>query len=156
MALRGDIWVNWDASPRVIWIQSPSTSLLVQDLVDTIRTLESEQLSLSYDRLMDAAGKDDLGGGVFVGITATLNNAVIAFEDRAGPSFVRCTVTGGNLVAKDAAGDPLEPVKVTAYTQVLVLRSAAATIVGINAVADDVWAHPDAYSRLVANTLNNP
>lgn len=129
MAIRGDIWVDWDANPRVVWIKSPSTELLIQDLVDTLRDLEADPINMGYTYIVDAAGKDVLGTGIQVGITATLNNAVIAFEDRLGPAFVRCTVKDGNLVANDENGDPMEPVKVTSYTQVKVIASAAATIV---------------------------
>ena len=42
MSIRSDIWVNWSASPRIIWVTAPSVVLTIQDLVDTCRSLEAE------------------------------------------------------------------------------------------------------------------
>lgn len=141
MAIRGDIWIDWDASPRVIWVQAPSVELTIQDLVDTCRDFEADIINMAYPYLISATGKDTLAVGVVVGITATLQNAVVAFEDRAGPAFVRCTVRDGNLLAVDDAGLPIEPIMVTDYTQVKVILSASATIVGSSPtdIADAVW-----------------
>lgn len=156
MAVRGDIWVDWDVSPRVIWIQSPSVELTIQDLVDTCRELEADPINMAYDFLISAAGKDTLAVGVVVGITATLQNAVVAFENRPGPAFVRCVVRDGNLLAIDALGDPLEPIKVTDYTQVKVILSASATIVGGSPtdIADAVWDEPLADHTVPGSTAD--
>lgn len=84
MAERGDITIEWPRSPRIIRVARPSTDLLTQDLVDTCRAQEALVENLDQDRLiLDAAGKQDIGNGVEVGITAQLNNAVIQFEQRA-------------------------------------------------------------------------
>lgn len=129
MAIRGDIRVNFDPSPRIITIQAPSTELNLQDLVDTLRTIEAEQDNLSFDHLLDASGKQALGGGVFVGITVTLNNALVEFEARSGPAFTLCSISGGNLVAVDSLGatfaSPLSP---SAYVQVVLTSSSSATL----------------------------
>lgn len=129
MAVRGDIYVDWYASPRIIWIESPSVELTIQDLVDTCRSLEADPINMAYPYLISAAGKDALAVGVEVGITATLQNAVVAFEDRPGPTFARCTVRDGNLLAVDINNAPIEPIRVTDFTQVKVILSASATIV---------------------------
>jgi hypothetical protein len=78
--------------------------------------------------LIESAGKEPLGGGSYVGITATLQNAKLAFEARPSPTFVACTVTGGNLVAVDANGDNMDPIEVTAFTQVTIAQSSSPTI----------------------------
>lgn len=84
MAERGDITIEWPRSPRIIRVARPSTDLLTQDLVDTCRAQEALVENLDQDRLIfDAAGKQDIGNGVEVGITTQLNNAVIQFEQRA-------------------------------------------------------------------------
>lgn len=84
MAERGDITIEWPRSPRIIRVARPSTDLLTQDLVDTCRAIEAEVENLDQDRLIfDAVGKEDIGNGVEVGITNTLNDAVIQFEQRA-------------------------------------------------------------------------
>lgn len=128
MSVRGDITVNWNTSPRIITVASPSTSLNLQDLVDTLRTLEAEQVDLSYDHILDASGKQNLGGGVYVGITVQLYNAQVAFEARTGPSFIQCSVAGGNLVAVDTSNNTISPIYPTAYTQVTLTSSSSATL----------------------------
>lgn len=128
MTTRTDITVDWASSPRVILVLAPSTELTVQDLVDTCRDLEDELDVLQYERLLDASGKEPLGGGVFVGITAALNNAVIAFEARPGPTYVQCTLSGGNVAAFDVDGFEINPIQPTAFTQVVRTSSSSATL----------------------------
>lgn len=82
MTFRPDIHVEWERSPRLIIVESPSTVLAIQDLVDTVRELESQISTIDDVRLLDASGKQDLGGGTFVGITIQLINAQVAFESR--------------------------------------------------------------------------
>jgi hypothetical protein len=128
MAVRGDIYVDWDADPRIIWVESPSVELTVQDLVDTCRSIEADTINMAYPFLISAAGKEPLGGGVFVGITATLQNAVVAFEARPGPTYEQCNISGGNLVAVDENGDIISPIFPTAFTQVVRTSSSSATL----------------------------
>jgi hypothetical protein len=85
-------------------------------------------INLSYARLIDAAGKEPLGGGVSVGVTATLQNAVVAFEARPGPSWVLCTISGGNLVAVDDVGGEIDPRSPTAFTTIDRTASSSATL----------------------------
>jgi hypothetical protein len=64
-------------------VEAPSDEITLQDLVDTIRGLqESELHALDDKKLLNAVGKADLGGGSSVEITATLQNAQLAFEQR--------------------------------------------------------------------------
>ena len=130
MTIRSDITVNWDVSPRVITVASGSSEITIQDLHDTCRYLESQQNAVDNDYLIDSAGKEFLGGTTYVGLTATLNNAVLAFEARPGPEWVLCQILGGNLVAIDNAEPPnnIDPRKPTAYTSVDRTASASATL----------------------------
>jgi hypothetical protein len=83
MAERSDVHVEWWRSPRVIVVEAPSTTISLQDLVDTIRGLQEPILdALDDKRLIDAGGKEELGGGSLVNITVTLQNAQLAFEQR--------------------------------------------------------------------------
>jgi len=93
MPVLGYITVEWPRSPRVIRVGAFATELLVQDLVDTIRDLEDELDNLDDFFLIDAVGKSDLGGGGFTGITVTLRNAVIEFEDRTAPDSTGTVIT---------------------------------------------------------------
>ncbi|HEY5268627.1 MAG TPA: hypothetical protein VII94_05920 [Candidatus Saccharimonadales bacterium] len=138
MAFRSDLTFNWDLSPRVITILSPSTLLNLQDLVDTCRTVEAYMENLTYPTIILAAGKDNLGGGLLVGITAILQNAVIAFEDRSGPTYAQCTINGGNLVAIDSFGSNISPIQPTSFTQVITSASSSSTLItGGSALTSD-------------------
>ena len=129
MSVRTDITVDFNASPRIIEVALPSTDLTIQDLHDTLTTIEEDlDFGLQFNRLIRSAGKEDLGGGVSVGITSTLLDAKLAFEARPGPSFVQCRVSGGNLVAVDTAELTIDPIQTTAFTQVVRTSSSSATI----------------------------
>ena len=136
-------WLN-----RVITVLAPDTEILMQDLINQIRDEEDELVNHDRPIIAAAAGKDVLDLGVQIGITLTLiNNWQLAFEARPGPAFVQCVVKGGNLVG-GLAGNPI---KVTAYTQVKLLMSAASTLTGSGSpaeVADAVWAAASALRLL--------
>jgi len=42
MVVRSDLTFNWASSPRLITVQSPSTEITIQDLVDTCRNEEQK------------------------------------------------------------------------------------------------------------------
>lgn len=118
-------------SPRVIEVLAPLTEISLQDLSNQIKDWEDEPSNLTYPILIKTFGKQALGGGVLVGITAELQNAKISFTARDGtdtPPEVLCTVSGGNLVALDANGASMTPIYPTAYTQVVISQSSSATI----------------------------
>ena len=102
MTERTDLTTFWEESPRIIEVAAPSTSIINQDLHDTLKS-NTEQasenddslVSMDDDPLIDSAGKEDLGGGVQVGITSTLLNAQLAFESRLTPAETG-TITTGN------------------------------------------------------------
>ena len=72
-------------SPRVLEVLEPTTDITVQELVDACREWEDSPAGMGHEPLIDAAGKEDLGGGVSVGITATLQNTVVMFQPRTTP-----------------------------------------------------------------------
>lgn len=82
MTFRSDVHVHWAKSPRIVHLLAPATSITVQDIVDTLRQLEAELGAIDDDSIIEATGKDDIGGGRFVGVTATLKNAKLFFGDR--------------------------------------------------------------------------
>ena len=140
MAVRPDVSVDWRVSPRIITVAAPSTTISIQDIVDTLRGIEDDSEVLIYPHLFDASGKNDLGGGSFVGITLALQNAELAFEARLGPQFELCTVNGGNLVAVDVAQTPIDPIHPTDFVTVVITQSSSPTI--INADAAALWQAP--------------
>jgi hypothetical protein len=132
VAVRNDISINFNVSPRVITVAndcccaSPSLNLLIQDLHDTVRTIEAEPSSMSFPRIIDSAGKESVGNCLFVGITSTLQDAVVEFTDRLGPCFVQARISGGNLVALDACCTVISPIQVSDYTQVTYSQAVSA------------------------------
>lgn len=82
MTTRTDIIVDYFTSPRVAVVQPPSQEFAVQDIVDTLRKHEDQFRGNSENKLLNASGKESLGGGVEVGITCELQNTQIAFEGR--------------------------------------------------------------------------
>lgn len=137
MAVRNDLIVDFNTSPRIITVAkdgAASESISLQDLIDTLRSIEYQADTQSYEYLVDSFGKQNLGGGVLVGITLVLNNAKIAFEARSGPTFVQCNISGGNLVAIDSVGADMDPIQTTAYTQIVKTSSSSATLQEIDAI----------------------
>jgi hypothetical protein len=148
MALISTITIDWDASPRIVLVPPPLVSVTIQDLVDTIRFLEAE--NIQYPKIVDTAGKtflyNDGFADYFTGIVVTLQNAQIAFGARPGPAYVQCQITAGDLVAVDTNNLPISPVAPTAFTQLVISQSTSPSIVvtsgGVGTpadVADAVW-----------------
>lgn len=82
MVQRDDILVRWDLSPRLVVVKALSTEITIQDLHDTLRELEQRPSNMIYPHIISTAGKEPLGGNVFVGLTSTLQNAQLSFESR--------------------------------------------------------------------------
>ena len=97
MTTRTDVKVDFEDSPRIIEVASPSTEMTMQDLVDTLREQEDAfSKGLSHPKLIDASGKEPLGGGVSVGITTALQNALLSFEGRTTPAETGTVTTGSS------------------------------------------------------------
>lgn len=128
MAIRTDFTYDMESSPRIITVAAPSTEVTIQDLHDTIVSFEDSIEGGQYPRLIQSSGKEDLGGGVLVGVTSTLQNAKLAFEARGGPAYTQCRVSGGNIVAVDDVGATIPAIEPTAFTQVIIANSSSATL----------------------------
>lgn len=105
---------------RISVPQADAQPLLVQTALNAIRAEEASERGITYDQIASASGKDDLGSGVFTGITLALRSTWV-IEFAAGA--YQATVTGGNLA------DALDRVYNTGNPQVLMLASAASTLV---------------------------
>ncbi len=118
-------------SPRIIKILDPVTVISVQDLTNQIKDWEDEPSNLSYPVLVSTAGKESLGGGISVGITAELQNAHVMFEARTESDVVGVyTGSGSNTVLVDdnAAFGYLNP----GDTVINMVTGAVATIISID------------------------
>lgn len=87
-----------DLSPRLITVLSPTTSISMQELIDDVRDWEDRPENLAYPYIIDASGKEELGGGVTVGISVTLQNAQLSFEARTTPT------SSGTITTASASG----------------------------------------------------
>lgn len=139
MAYRGDLIVYWGLSPRIIEVPIPSVELDLQDLYDTLRTYGETLTVMDDDEIVDAGGKEPLGGGVSNGLTVKLLNAKVKFENRT--SDVVCNISGGNLVAVDVDGNYMEPTEFSEHVTLVRTSSSSATIIANDkvAIANSVW-----------------
>ncbi len=104
MAFRQDVNIDWDVSPRIIEVASPSVAITISDLVETIRSLEDQVYNMKYPYLLAAEGKLQLDASAskYTGIIAILQNAQLRFEERGGPAWTNCDVTDGILLSLDS------------------------------------------------------
>ena len=113
---------DYDFQNRIIDIPYGVTQVLIGDLISDIRDAEATDQGIVYGKIANASGKESLGSGVSVGITvALLDNWQIRFS--AGNYIAK--VAGGNLVG----GLDGDPIAYSSGVQVLLLQSAASTVV---------------------------
>lgn len=103
--------IDNQVSPRIITVDAPDTEISIQELVDELRGWEDSPAQADDPQIISAAGKEPLGGGVFVGVTATLLDAQVAFEARVNP------LETGNITTGDASGTTLIDTSATFVTQ---------------------------------------
>jgi len=125
----------FDTINQIIEVEAPATEITMQELINGIRDFEDDNLGMSFAKIANASGKQDLGGGVLVGITVTLIDWKLKFEDRPGPDFIICNVTGGNLVRYDTVLDQYtSPIEPAAYVTVTLTASSSATLQELAAI----------------------
>ena len=116
----GSLIVDFDQ--QLVFVEAPQVTLTCQELINVIRNAEASEEGICFDQIATASGKEDLGGSVYVGLTVNLlEPCQVKFWPLAGVA----KVAGGNLVG-GIGGDP---VAYTAGVQVLLIQSAAGTIV---------------------------
>lgn len=97
-----DITVFPNLDPRVVVVDAPQTEATLQDIVDTIEAWQDSEEGISFSPLIDPSGKQALGGGTSVVITATLLNTKLRFAARHSP------LTTGIATAASSTGKILE------------------------------------------------
>lgn len=114
--------IEFDYALHLINITSPQDTLSCQQLLDAIRTEEATATGIRYAPIATASGKEDLGGGVNVGMTVQL---IDPWQVKFWSGNYIAKVAGGNLVG----GPDGDPIAYSAGVQVLLVQSAASTIV---------------------------
>lgn len=118
MAVRDDVIIDWNQSPRLVTVQSPSVYIGMLDLYQTLRYLERRPYNLEKDSIVNGFGQFYLDPQQDYGRIVQLQNAQLKFEDRAGPSWVDCTIEA-NLTAVDENGDPIKAYQNASYVNVV-------------------------------------
>lgn len=110
--------LTFDIANQKIIVSLPDTNVTIQELWDQTQDWLDTFEAMSVPQFIFGAGKDDLGGGNFVGITVTLVDWCVQFADRTGPSTEVTTITGGNLVGRvgSTIGAVQHPVCESAFT----------------------------------------
>jgi hypothetical protein len=112
----------FDHSNGIIEVTAPQNAVDVQTLLNSIRAEEASERGIVHDEISKASGKESLGEGVQIGVTVELlGNWQVHFW----PGNYIGKIAGGNLVG-GPAGDP---VAYSAGVQVLLIQSAASTVV---------------------------
>ena len=96
-----DVDVFWGVSPRKVIMKdsaSPNNEFATQDIIDTLAVKQALIDALDDDRLSDNSGKEDLGGGVTVGLTSQLYDTQIGFESPPA------SVSSGTVTTQDTGG----------------------------------------------------
>ena len=134
--------IEFDHDQRLINITSPQNTLSCQELINAIREEEASASGIWYPQIATASGKEDLGSGVAVGMTV---NLIEPWQVKFWAGNYIAKVAGGNLVG-GLGGDPIA---YSAGVQVLLVQSAASTIVTVdgasfpssNQIATAVWGY---------------
>lgn len=135
---------------KILQIPDTETSATIQDLWNAIIIAHADLRSMDDDEIATISGKEDLGGGVSVGLTISfINGWRIQAAPRAGPDFVLVTVSGGNTVTSEAdqapAGGPgipaaaTNPIAPANFTNIIISQSSSATgIIAAGGDTDDI------------------
>jgi hypothetical protein len=94
MAVRNDISIRYDLSPRLAEVAPGSNEITVQDSHDTLTGIQDSVEGSEFPDLVDTAGGETLGGGVFVGLTTTLED--VQYAPAATSPRTTGTVTSGD------------------------------------------------------------
>lgn len=120
--------LTFDFYNKIIEVPKDDTTLSLQYLVDQTRDTEDEITptpGMVHAKIIDAFGKQNLGGGSLVGITVVmLDGWKVRFEDRTPGPTVACIISGGNFVSADGSN----PVAPSPFVQVTIAQSTSATI----------------------------
>ncbi len=121
--IEGNIEVEWKLGGSFTkLIKLTGDTLDVQDLINAIRNAEASEEGIQYGVIAEASGKEDLDTGVQVGLTV---NLLGTWQVQFAQGNYIAKIGGGNLVG----GPSGDPVAYSAGVQVLLIQSAASTIV---------------------------
>lgn len=120
---------TFNKQTEIITIPIAETEATIQDLHDTICEWIEELQNMEIDQIHATSGKEELIGGVYVGLTMVIYDWKLSFAERPPPTWVECLVSGGNLVRFDTGTQSYtSPIEPTAYVSVTLAASSSATL----------------------------
>lgn len=123
------VTLTFDKVNEIITVDISEIEATIQDLHNAIKDWEDNLQNCEIAKICDSYGKQQLVGGIYVGLTMVLYDWKLAFAARGGPDWVECVISGGNLVRYDTVAEgytsPIEP---TAYVSVTISSSSSATL----------------------------
>jgi hypothetical protein len=100
---------------QIISVQNTINILTAQELIDSIRQAEDNQVGVQSGTIATASGKDALTESTFTGITVTLLEGWTIYSQKSSGSF---SVADGNIIRHDGT-TPFYPNTSITYQQVL-------------------------------------
>jgi hypothetical protein len=134
---------TFDFQTSLINIDSGFTDVDCDSLYTAIKLAQASEEGIIYGRIAAGTGLVELGPGVQVGLTVELLGS---WQLRFAVGNYVARVAGGNLVG----GPGADPIAYSAGVQVLLIQSAASTIVtsSVDGVATAVWSAVDSANNL--------
>lgn len=123
--------LSFDIPTQEIRVAAPDLELSIQELWDKTQEFLSTHEAMSESNFIFGEGKTDLGLGDFTGITVTLVDWCVKFDDRAGPTTVVTSVRGGNLVGRvgSLSGAIQHPVCASDFTFNIINQSTSPALI---------------------------
>lgn len=116
---------TFDFASSIIQVDDGVVDVDVLDLYAATRDARASEEGILYDAIATGSGLVSLGDGVAVGLTVNLMGN---WQTRFAPGSYIAKVTNGNLVG----GPGGDPIAYSAGVQVLLIQSAAATVVTVS------------------------
>lgn len=116
---------TFDFAASVIDVDVGVSSVEVDSLYDAVKLAQASEEGILYGQIAAGSGLADLGGGVQVGLTVELLGS---WQLRFAAGAYIARVAAGNLVG----GPSGDPIAYSAGVQVLLIQSAAATVVNVD------------------------
>lgn len=113
---------TFDFATSRVRVNSGVANISVIDLYEAAKLARESEEGIVYDHIAEGSGRVDLGGGVQVGLTVAL---VGGWQVKFPDGDYIASVRGGNLVG----GPGGDPIAYSAGVQILLVQSAASTIV---------------------------
>jgi hypothetical protein len=139
---------GFDVSNKLVLIYDPVATVSCQDIYNAIADFRAEPFAMGNDTIaIKGSGKQTIDPGPPITKAFLLidmqDGWKLKFEDRAGPTFTRCQVSGGVVIG---GGGSYYPVEESDYTHVQIFQAVSGTLIVTSAgvgtpaeVGDAVW-----------------